>query len=720
VIHRDVKPANLLVDGRGNLWVTDFGLARLQHDAGLTASGDLVGTVRYMSPEQAQSGGKPVDHRTDVYALGATLYELLTLQPAFPGDDRRELLRRILLEEPRRPRRVNAAVPADLEAVVLKAMEKVPAERYGSAQELADDLRRFLADEPVRARHPSMWRSAAKWAMRHAAMVAIAAAAVAVVAVTLGVTVALLSVRNKELSEQRTRLDEALGSANERAEQLKQEQAARNQALQEAKQAGKLARQGLQGVLLQLADERLKLDPHWTATAKGLLDRGVGVYEELNRLQGKDPQVRNEVAWALRQAASVYARLGEDEPARKTYGRALDLGQQLVKDFPQQWAYRFLLASTYRELGDLHRTMARRTEAVAAYQDSLDAWSRPTTVPACPIEGSLAHDGLGTICEQLPGKEAEAAEHYRRAITHREPFAQAQPDVPYHRLCLAYWHRKLGLLVSTPGTEGQAGEHLRRAYDLMTGVVKQCKPDDNNVKMYQSELVDCCNALGDLQAENDPAAAAKYYGQARDLLAALVHDTPGEPSFRLELAQTHSRLGSLARLTKRPAEAAEHYGNAQALLTALAADVPGGRPGPGAPGSNDNALAWFLATCPDESFRNAGRAVEYALKAVARAPQRGDYYGTLGAAYYRAGQPDKAVEVLEKGRKLPQGGEGADLFFLAMAYGKQGNHERALACHRSALEWTRRHRGGDPAMLFVRDEAGALLGKAVAETPRRN
>jgi serine/threonine protein kinase len=125
VVHRDVKPANLLVDERGDLWVADFGLAQvLRGEGGLTRSGDLVGTLRYMSPEQALGKRTTVDHRTDIYSLGATLYELLTLEPACPGADREEIVRQITLAEPRLPRKVNRSVPSELEIIVLKAMEK--------------------------------------------------------------------------------------------------------------------------------------------------------------------------------------------------------------------------------------------------------------------------------------------------------------------------------------------------------------------------------------------------------------------------------------------------------------------------------------------------------------------------------------------------------------------------------------------------------------------
>ncbi|HEV3202473.1 MAG TPA: serine/threonine-protein kinase, partial [Bryobacteraceae bacterium] len=158
VVHRDIKPGNLMVEAGGHVWVTDFGLARVQADASITATGDLVGTLRYMSPEQALVKRVVIDHRTDIYSLGATLYELLTLRPAFPGKDRQEVLRQIAFDEPPLPRRLNRAVPAELEVVVLKALEKSPADRYATAQELADDLGRFLEDKPIRAKRPSLWQ----------------------------------------------------------------------------------------------------------------------------------------------------------------------------------------------------------------------------------------------------------------------------------------------------------------------------------------------------------------------------------------------------------------------------------------------------------------------------------------------------------------------------------------------------------------------------------
>jgi serine/threonine protein kinase len=174
IIHRDVKPANLLVDARGNVWITDFGLAHFHTDAGLTQTGDLVGTLRYMSPEQAGGPRTLIDHRTDVYSLGATLYELLTLRPIFEGTDRNTLLHQILYAEPRAPRLVDRSIPPELETIVLKAVSKVPAERYATARDFAEDLQRFLRHEPILARRATFVQRTRKWLRRHPSVVATA------------------------------------------------------------------------------------------------------------------------------------------------------------------------------------------------------------------------------------------------------------------------------------------------------------------------------------------------------------------------------------------------------------------------------------------------------------------------------------------------------------------------------------------------------------------
>ncbi len=237
IVHRDVKPANLLLDARGCVWVADFGLAHIQHgEAGLTMTGEMVGTLRYMSPEQALAKRVPIDHRTDVYSLGATLYELLTLRPAFEGKDRQELLRQIAFEEPSRPRRLDRNVPPELEVIVLKAMEKNPAERYGTAQEMADDLRRWLDDRPIRARRPSSARVVAKWARRHRGVAWAAATVIVITALFAGGAGVIWTQQQAEVARQQAVLETGVGRALHEAEGL-QGQGKLPQALAAVRQA---------------------------------------------------------------------------------------------------------------------------------------------------------------------------------------------------------------------------------------------------------------------------------------------------------------------------------------------------------------------------------------------------------------------------------------------------------------------------------------------------
>ena len=194
IVHRDIKPGNLLLDGQGNLFVTDFGLARIETGAGVTMTGDLLGTLRYMSPEQVAGNRTLIDHRTDIYSLGATLYELLTLQPMWSGNDRAQFIRQISLEEPAPPRSLNSSIPVDLETVVLRAINKNPQDRYQSALDLAEDLQRWLDHKPVLARRPTIVQRILKWSQRNPAIMW--ATVAILVLTTIGSTVSAFLISN--------------------------------------------------------------------------------------------------------------------------------------------------------------------------------------------------------------------------------------------------------------------------------------------------------------------------------------------------------------------------------------------------------------------------------------------------------------------------------------------------------------------------------------------
>jgi len=233
--HRDIKPANLLLDLQGVVWVTDFGLAKSNDADDLTHTGDVIGTLRYMAPERFDGTG---DARADIYALGLTLYELLTLTPAFVASNRAKLVEQVLAASPSRPRSINPAIPRDLETIVLKAITRDPAARYQTAGELADDLRRFTEDRPIRARRASWREQGWRWCRRNPAVAGLLATVVLLLTVIAGsglawsvrLSAALEDTRTEEerktqalrvAKEEEAKKDEALRVAGEESRQRK-------------------------------------------------------------------------------------------------------------------------------------------------------------------------------------------------------------------------------------------------------------------------------------------------------------------------------------------------------------------------------------------------------------------------------------------------------------------------------------------------------------------
>ena len=297
VVHRDIKPANLLIDSRGSVWITDFGLAQVLADVGVTQTGDLVGTLRYMSPEQAAGRRVPVDHRTDVYSLGATLYELLTLHPIFPGQDRVTLLHQIFNEEPRSPKQIDRSIPIELETIVLKAIAKSPADRYATAGEMAADLRRFLEERPILARRPTLVDQTRKWMRRHPAFVR--ATFVLLACGTLGLAVGLAAVAREQA---------ATKAAYEREKQRVIEAEARFQ----------LAR-SVADEMIRIAEDELSENPFQDGLRKQLLETSLTYYQEFIAIRSESPDSQAELELTRDRVKGVLADLAVLQADRHTF-----------------------------------------------------------------------------------------------------------------------------------------------------------------------------------------------------------------------------------------------------------------------------------------------------------------------------------------------------------------------------------------------------------------
>jgi serine/threonine protein kinase/Flp pilus assembly protein TadD len=584
VLHRDVKPSNLIVDGRGHLWVTDFGLARFQGEGSLTATGDLLGTLRYMSPEQALANRAVVDQRTDVYSLGATLYELLTLQPAFAGSDRQELFRKIAQEEPRRPRAINPAVPRDMETIIVKAMAKDPAARYVTAQELADDLHRFLDDRPILARPPGPLERSARWARRHTAAVVVALPLLAIM--VLGLTAGIIVVLAKQAEIERAR------------------DAARTQRDQ--------TRRAIKEWYTDIAEDWLGQQPDLQPLQREFLLKALKYYQAFALERDPDPAVRAEAGEAAFRVAEIQRKLGHNDEAERAYRqaiavleaipahagrgspdpalrlteglpttvpdgtssadvvreslcrsysglgsllidtnrsdeaeyflhRATELTQALVDGTADTPDNRPLLASSYHRLGILLRQIGRPRQAETAYRKAVELAEAIGGLRGLKMEAGL-HGNLGIVLTQT-GQSSAAEQSYRDAVKRYQALVQGEPAVPVYRQELARSLRALGNLLAQK-TEGktEAERVLRRALELYDRLAA----DAPDVPQFHQELAPTLlNLAKMLWTTGRSHEAEPLFARAGDLYETLAADRPDRADYRVAMAMARFHLGSL-------------------------------------------------------------------------------------------------------------------------------------------------------------------------------
>jgi serine/threonine protein kinase/tetratricopeptide (TPR) repeat protein len=420
VIHRDIKPANLLVDGRGHVWVTDFGLAQYQSETGLTLTGDLLGTLRYMSPEQALGKRSLVDQRTDVYSLGATLYELLTLEPAYNGGDRQELLRQIAFEEPPPPRRLNSTIPVELDTIVRKAMHKEVEHRYASAEELAEDLRCFLEHKPIRARRPTPLEQVGKWARRHRAVVAMAGVLL-VLALIGSMTSTLLIWREQE------RTEKAL------AKVIDQEKEARN-LRGRAEMNFQRAVSGVLDLIQHLQTKHGRALP--PEVRLDMAQRAEAFFQSFLNLADQSAESRFDAARVYLQLASLYRLEGNPKKVRTAYQQSLALFAQLTEEYPNARIYQSDFGATQYAWGLWLYEAGQTQEAAAAFDKAVAAFGRALEQnPSFLTMNGLAW--LRASCPDIRFRDPVEAKRWASEAVSRAPGC---PDC-WNTLGVAYYRK---------------------------------------------------------------------------------------------------------------------------------------------------------------------------------------------------------------------------------------------------------------------------------------
>jgi serine/threonine protein kinase len=578
IIHRDLKPSNVLValyDGRPVPKVIDFGVAKaagqtLTDKTLVTGFGAIVGTLEYMSPEQAEINQLDIDTRSDIYALGVLLYELLAGTPPFTRKRSErggilEMLRVIREQEPTKPStrlstadglptlaanrgtepaKLTRLVRGELDWIVMKALEKDRNRRYETASALARDLERYLHDEPVLACPPSAWYRFQKFARRNkAALLTAALVSAALVLVVIG-----LAVSNARISQEKNEKEAALEAAEANL---------------------RLARQAVDEMYVQVAGDLGRM-PHMLPYQREVLQRALRFYQELARRKSRDSAIRLESAHALLRVGSITYSFKQRRQGEKCCRDALAELELLAGELPSDPQRRFLLSEAYSVVANLHASAGRRQQAEETCRQAAGLLEQLAARPDKPeYRSRLAqvYHALGNLLQHRP---REAEKKYRAAIKLCEQLVAESPLVPSYRADLVYSYSDLSVLLCNTGQRQQAEQALRKVIELYEKDRGPLERSGYGYPRIYAEYV-----LGDVLAAGGRAEEAeREYRQAIAGMERLVWLFPDLPNYRHTLAIYRARLAKFIADQGRPQEAAVSRGAARELIVKLLAEFP--------------------------------------------------------------------------------------------------------------------------------------------------
>jgi tetratricopeptide (TPR) repeat protein/predicted Ser/Thr protein kinase len=554
VVHRDLKPANVLLAADGTPKITDFGLAKLLDEAaGPTGTGDVMGTPSYMAPEQTGQQGQPIGAATDVYALGAILYELLTGRPPFKGTTVLDTVFQVVHQEPVPPRRLQPQVPRDLETVCLKCLQKEPAKRYAGAGALADDLGRFLQDEPVRARPVGPWERAVKWARRQPAL----AGLVAVCAAALGSAIVGALWHNAQLSA-------ALRDVGKQEKETRlQRDRARDRLLAEAEVVNQF--------LVKVSDS-----PDMTAHGleplrKQLLNLAIGYYQALVREEDSEPRMQAERGRAYSRLAGLLAETGNAAGAETAFREALTIADGLASADPAEARYQALLGEILNNLAGFYFDTNRPEAAEPHCRRAVGVWG--ALFQSSPGEAryalgvSAGYSRLGQVYRRT-NRKTEARAAFKKALEIAEGAAAEHPEDDPLQESLALYHNNLGALLNELRELGKGKDHLLAAVRTWEGLVAK----DRTAVSYRTRLALGLQNLGIWHLEGQQLAdATRLFERSKEIWTGLRDEHRTVTRYAVELGGASCNLGEVARISGDFPRAAEHYGEAVRTLKDLLA-----------------------------------------------------------------------------------------------------------------------------------------------------
>jgi serine/threonine-protein kinase len=577
VIHRDLKPTNVVLGDFGEVIVLDWGLARLlaqpEGEADLaplelsaedrlqeTMEGQVLGTPAYMAPEQAEGRRDVIGPATDIYGLGAVLYEVLTGRPPFDGPETTSVLRRVVHEPPAPPRSIVPGTAAALQAVCLKALAKKPAERYSSASELASEIRHYLADEPVAAYADPLLVRLGRKARRHRTLVAGLAAAAIVAVISLTAATVLLSAANHREAEARA-LAEQHGQEAER----EREQAQAN---------FQLARDAVDEYCTKVSDDPRLKEKDLEDLRKELLQTATKFHEKFVQRRGNDPQQRADLGRAYVRLGRLTAQIGSRDRALALFRQGAAIFEELVATNADSVEYRHELASSQSTLAGWMAQTGSRVAAIASLRRATSILEK--IVQDHPGESKYAVDLGGAYCDladliRYGGEREEGLRLFKRAIQTLEPVCQKEKENDKARRFLANSYECQGNTYRVLRRYGEGIASCLRALPLREQLVAK----NPRIPLHEEDLSRTLHVLALLyESDRQPDKALDTLRQSLALVERSAANHPTVTNFRASVAIVQVNLGNTYRSMGKRAESEAAYQASLALYQDLSRRHP--------------------------------------------------------------------------------------------------------------------------------------------------
>lgn len=501
IVHRDIKPSNLLLDEGGKLWVADFGLARCQADSALTRTGEMIGTMRYMSPEQATGRSELVDHTTDIYSLGATLYELLTLKPAIDGEEGPSLLTKIASQPPLRLRKIRLDVPVDVQTVVEKAMARNKSDRYSTAKEFADDLRNLVDGNPINARPVSFTVRATRLTVKHGLASAVVASLLLLAAIGLVTSNHLIQHERDEAREAAVHAEKAVGE------------------------------------LMHIFDG-LAAVPGAEQVRRSAIQRILSYYDSSAQQSDGNPSARAKTAAAYTQAGALFEELGQLAEAVARYQAAEAIYQRLVQSEPNVLQHAAQRNKNLNFLGLALASIGQTTDAVQTLEGAVAVQRDGVQLQTEKTDLALSLNNYGLALKKANRKVA-ARLAFEESIQLLEK-ARAK-DLADHEVArgLGAAYQNYGSLLSR--------DHPAKAMtvlgDALAIQLKLSDSTDNRLRASR-DLISTYLSLGNVQLEQRKLKPAiTSFRHAVSIGEKLVYISPEIDGYKRDLAISLSNLG---------------------------------------------------------------------------------------------------------------------------------------------------------------------------------